>query len=465
MPIKLSIFGAGSVVFSLGLVKDLCLTKGLHDSHVSFMDIDEERLQLIHKLAEKYAEDMDAKLTFDSTTDREASLKDADFVINTATITHNEHFMKRRREMIDEHGYFYGGCGMPEYHNIQLMLDVAMDMERVCPNAWILLAGNPVFAGTTAMTRETSINVCGLCHGHYGYRQVASTIGLDPDAVTWQAPGLNHNIWLTDFYHEGEDMYPHLDSWIRNNIELYWKEKEKDGGIPTQMSPSAIHQYRMYGLMPIGDTPRSGGWWYHTDIETRSRWFGKGGGNDTPEGRQKVLEGKEQKYQQMKSAAFDKDTRPIDMFGDQMTSEQHIPIMDGLVNDNEGQFQVNIPNNGALPGIPDDVAVEVPAIVNKKGIQPLRVPPLPNKIMLERIYPNWLGMERGLEAIESGDKSMILYSILESQQTQTYDQAMRVMDALFNIEPNEPMKYVEDINDHYRWPDNWDVAPDPPSAS
>ena len=139
--------------------------------------------------------------------------------------------------------------------------------------------------------------------------------------------------------------------------------------------------------------------------------------------------------------------------------------MDGLVNDNEGQFQVNIRNDGAFPGIPDDVAVEVPAIVNKKGIQPLRVPPLPNKIMLECIYPDWLRMERALEAQESGDKSMMLFSILESHQTKTYDQAMRVMDALFHIEPNEPMKHVEDINDHFQWPDNWDVAPDPPSAS
>ncbi|MBS11889.1 MAG: alpha-glucosidase/alpha-galactosidase [Gemmatimonadetes bacterium] len=464
MPIKVSIFGAGSVVFSLGLVKDLCLTKGLQDTHVSFMDIDEDRLDVIHKLAVKYAEDLDTKLTFDSTTDREASLKDADFVINTATITHNEYFMKRRREMVDSLGYFYGGCGMHEYHNIQLMLDVARHMERLCPDAWILLAGNPVFAGTTAMTRDTSINVCGLCHGHYGYRQVANTIGIDPDKVTWQAPGLNHNIWLTDFFYEGQDMYPKLDGWIRNNIELYWKEKEKDGGIPTQMSPSAIHQYRMYGLMPIGDTPRRGGWWYHTDIETRSRWFGKGGGNDTPEGRQKVLERKEQKYQQMKEAALNDKTRPIDIFGDKQTSEQHIPIMDGLVNDNEGQFQVNVRNDGALPGIPDDVAVEVPAIVNKKGIQPIRVPPLPNKVMLECIYPDWLGMERGLEALKTGDKSMMLFGILESHQTRSYDQAMRVMDALFEIEPNEPMKYVEDIRDHYQWPDNWDVAPDPPSA-
>ena len=152
--------------------------------------------------------------------------------------------MKRRRELTAKHGYFYGHTGMLEYHNLQLMLDVVKDMERICPDAWVLQAGNPVFAGTTLMTRETSIKVCGLCHGHYGYRGIAQTIGLDPAHVTWQAPGLNHNIWLTHFYCEGQDAYPLLDAWIENNIEAYWEDKQKSGGLSAQMSPSAIHQYK-----------------------------------------------------------------------------------------------------------------------------------------------------------------------------------------------------------------------------
>jgi alpha-galactosidase len=455
MSIKVTIIGAGSVVFSLGLVKDLCLTESLKGSKICFMDINEERLDIIYKLGVRYAEDLGAELQFERTLNREESLQDADFVINTATITHNEYFMKRRRELTDRYGYFYGHTGMPEYHNLQLMLDVVKDMEKICPEAWVLQAGNPVFAGTTLMTRETSIKVCGLCHGHYGYRNIARTIGLDPDGITWQAPGLNHNIWLTHFYYEGQDAYPLLDAWIKDNIEAYWEDR-KSGDIPAQMSPSAIHQYKMYGLMPVGDTPRRGGWWYHTDLETRKRWYGGAiGGGDTPEGRDRVLKSKEERFQQMKEAAYDSEIRPIDLFGDRKTTEQHIPIMDGLVNDNEGQFQVNVRNDGALPGIPDDVAVEVPAIVNKKGIQPLRVYPLPRKIMLECIYPDWLQMERTLEALKSGDKSMLLYGILDSHQTRSYDQATEVLEALLAMEPNEPMAYVEDINKHYKWPSNW----------
>lgn len=456
MSIKVTIIGAGSVVFSLGLVKDLCLTEGLKGSEVCFMDINQESLEIVYRLGLRYAEDLGSNLRFKQTTDRIEALQGSDFVVNTATITHNEYFMKRRRELTATYGYFYDNTGMPEYHNLQLMLDVAKDVERICPKAWIIQAGNPVFEGTTLMTRETSVKVCGLCHGHYGYREIARVIGLDPDKVTWQAPGLNHNIWLTHFFYEAKDAYPILNDWIKNKAESYWEEMQKRGGIPAQMSPAAINQYKMFGLMPVGDTPRGGGWWYHTDLETRKRWYGGPiGGGDTPEGRDRILKSKEEHFNRMKESAYDSNMRPIDLFGDKKTSEQHIPIIDGLVNDNEGQFQVNVRNDGALAGLPNDVAVEVPAIVNKKGIQPLRVQPLPHKIMLECIYPDWLNMEITLEALKSGDKSMLLYGILNSHQTHSYDQAMEVLSALLNIEPNEAMAYVEDINEHYKFPDNW----------
>ena len=69
---KVTIFGAGSVVFSLGLVKDLCLTKELNGSHVCFMDINEEVLDVIYELGRRYAEDLSADMTFEKTTSREA---------------------------------------------------------------------------------------------------------------------------------------------------------------------------------------------------------------------------------------------------------------------------------------------------------------------------------------------------------------------------------------------------------
>jgi alpha-galactosidase len=132
-----------------------------------------------------------------------------------------------------------------------------------------------------------------------------------------------------------------------------------------------------------------------------------------------------------------------------MTGEQIVPIMDALVNNHEGQFQVNVPNRGALEGIPDDVVVEVPAVVNQKGIQSLHVGTLPPKIMLEHVLPEWLAMERQLEAFKTGDRSMLLWAVLDSHQTRSYDQAVAVLEDLLAMEEDEEM------NIYFKFPPNW----------
>ena len=53
--LKVCIIGAGSAQFSLTMVKDLCLTEDLRGSHVTFMDIDEERLEMIYQLGKRYS--------------------------------------------------------------------------------------------------------------------------------------------------------------------------------------------------------------------------------------------------------------------------------------------------------------------------------------------------------------------------------------------------------------------------
>ncbi|NLD73608.1 MAG: alpha-glucosidase/alpha-galactosidase [Chloroflexi bacterium] len=453
---QVTIIGAGSVVFSLHLVKGMCLTESLAGSSVTFMDINEERLDIIYNMARRYAEDVGADLRFAKTTSREEALRDADFVVSSVTVN-DEYYNRKARQLADSMGYYYGRSGMLSYYNLQLMLDVARDMERLCPDALLIQAGNPVSTGTSLVTRETDINMVGICHGHYGYTTIARTLGLDVDKITWQAPGINHNIWLTDFFYEGQDAYPLIDKWIEEEAEKFWAEaQETEAGIPTQMSPSAIHQYQMFGLMPIGDTPRQGGWWYHTDAETRIRWYGKPiGGGDTPVGRDRVIDGKVSQYERMIKSAFDKEVRPVDIFGTDKGREQHVPIIDALVNDNEGQFQVNVRNDGALPGLPDDVAVEVPAVVNIKGIQPLRVPPLPTKVMLEQILPNWLSIESTIEALLTGDRSMLLFNVLQSHQTRSYDQAVEVMEALMDLEDKEAtdaMRLMQSTREKFQFP-------------
>jgi alpha-galactosidase len=153
--------------------------------------------------------------------------------------------------------------------------------------------------------------------------------------------------------------------------------------------------------------------------------------------------------------ANDPKTDMVKAVGTEKTREQIVPIMDGLINNHEGYFQVNVPNHGSLTGLPDDLVVEVPAIVNQKGIQPVRVGNLPPKVMFEQILPDWLETERELLAFKTGDRSMLLYGILNHHQTKSYDAAVALLDELMNM---DEVKEVEDwekmtrISDYNKFP-------------
>jgi alpha-galactosidase len=433
--VRISIIGAGSGVFSLGLVKDLCLTDNLRDSEVSFMDLNPERLDTVHRLASRYADELGTSMRFEKTTDRAASLRDADFVINTASA--KSHLAQRReRELTAEYGYYYGGVNLhAPFENFDLMLSVARDVERICPDAWLIQSGNPVFDGSTLLHRETNAKVIGLCHGHYGYLDMCNVLGLDPARVTWEAPGLNHCIWLTQFLFDGQDAYPLLDDWIEKSGEEFWRTHIADRTHDKQMSRGTIHQYRLYGLMPIGDTPRTqattSNWWYHTDLATKKRWFGEPfGGPDTEIARPFYVANLEKKIREMGDAAGDPSRRVSDVFGTTKTREQHSGIIDALVNNVEGRFQINWPNRGVIDALPDDVVAEFRVLIDAAGVHPIKPKPLPRKILLEQLLPFWLDMERTLEAYRTGDRSMLLWNVLQSHQTRSYEQGVEVLDAI-----------------------------------
>lgn len=438
--LKIAVIGAGSATFSLGLVKDLCLTENLKGSLVSFMDIKQDRLDNITALAERYSKELGADLRFEKTTDRRVALEGADYIVNTADVKGHYHQI-RAREVAAKHGYYYSAGLLGSFYNFELMLSVCRDIEAVCPDAWLIQSGNPVFDGTTLMTRETKVKVIGLCHGHYGYLNVCQVLGIDPATVEWEAPGVNHCIWLTKFLTNGEDAYPILDRWIAEHGPNYWETHVPTRTHDIQMSRGSIMQYQMYGLMPIGDTPRQAAWWTNTDIETKLRWFGQPwGGPDTELGRPVHVKGLEEKLAQIDATLKDSSAKVADVFGTTRTREQQVPIIDALANGVGGMFQVNVPNaGGVVEGIDEDVAVEVRAWIDRTGVHPLRMTPLPKKVLLEAVLPKVMHMERGLEAYKSGDKTMLLYNILENHQTHRYDQAVAVMEDLLAMPGHEEL--------------------------
>jgi len=289
--VKICIIGAGSAVFSLDLVRDLCLTKSLWGGTVSFMDINEQRLDAVYNLAKRYATETKADFKFEKSTKREKALQDADFVIDTALVGGHENQEEQRR-VAEKHGY-YRGIGdvvsdyysdLGSYHQLRFFIDLAREMEEKCPDAWLLQTSNPVFEGCNLLIRETKIKVIGLCTGFdFGCGVLTDTLGLAKENVLIEAPGFNHMIWMTKFLYKGKNAYPILDEWIEKSAEEYWKDS-RNYFLPGEVSPAAVDMYRIFGLFPIGDTVRVGNWWYHTDLETKKKWYGSTGGVDSEVG-------------------------------------------------------------------------------------------------------------------------------------------------------------------------------------
>ena len=437
--VRIAIIGAGSASFSAGIVRDLCVCGGLEGSHIVLMDIDEKRLDIILKLGTKIAGELNTNLHFSCTTDRRAALKGADFVINTVQVRASEldghNWVELQRSLAEKHGY-YRGMRLQNLSQMHFMLELANDIKEICPNAWLLQSGNPVFEGCTLMHRAVGIKVIGLCHGHYGYKHVAQVLGLDLSEVTAQMTGFNHWIWMSDFRYQGRDAYPLIDKWIEEKAEAYWADDTRRFS-DMQMTKGAIHQYKLYGLMPIGDTPRMVGWWYHTDLETKKKWFGHLGGFDSEIGWAQYLVGINASLERIENAAVS-DAKATDIFKPVQSGEQIIPIINSLTNDVEAVYQVNIPNKGRLlDEFPEDLVVEGPGVVNGAGVFGIKAAPLTPTVIAGAMIPRWREAEQQIECMRLRSYNLLKLFVLHDWRTRSLDQAEALLDAWLSDPHNE----------------------------
>ena len=115
--------------------------------------------------------------------------------------------------------------------NAPMILDIARDMERLCPDAWLMNFTNPVPRMTLLASRYSKIKTVGLCHQiGMGYAIVAYTLAEDlgleraasdewglyglghqaHDLLDIKAAGINHFTFMLDIRDKrtGEDLYP-----------------------------------------------------------------------------------------------------------------------------------------------------------------------------------------------------------------------------------------------------------------
>jgi alpha-galactosidase len=449
---KIAIIGAGSAVFSLNLIRDLCLTRNLEGSTISLMDFNQTRLDAVHLLCQRYAREMGMELTVTKTTNRQEALQDADFVVNTALAGSHDK-LRAGWAVAKELGYRFGGsyaimhdeAFWVNFYQMRLFESVIQDVLGICPNAWYLQLANPVMMSITYLTRRyPKAKIVGICHGYGHVYELAHLIlGLDREQVkdiTFEVPGVNHFIWLTRMYYKGQDIFPLLDEWIATKSEEHFRTVRPSSGV----GPKAVDLYKRFGAYPIGDTCTPGGgtwpWWYHVDAETEARWR-----EDPNTWWENYFPHDLAQVEEIIRASHDDSVKVSEVFPPEHSGETVVPMIESIACDIPRVQILNVPNSGNyVPGVPLDFQVEIGCLVSKRGVQGIATHGLPEAliayILKDRVGPAELELRAYLE----GSRQLLHQLILNDPWTRSEAQAKELLNRLLAL------PQLKELAEHYQ---------------
>jgi 6-phospho-beta-glucosidase len=366
--IRMVYIGGGSTR-APGTVASL-IARGEHfaGSEVILVDLDPRRLDTVRRLAERMAQVRGLDLRVTATTDRAEALRDADVVLTSfrpggfqARVLDER--IPLRHGVIGQETQGPGGFFMA-LRSIAVMRDIVAEIERLAPGAVLINYTNPVNIVSEAVTHHSSVPTISLCEGPIHFPAgLARAAGLDPDRLDAVMIGLNHTDWSVRHLYDGEDVIPLIEA-----------EAERRARHPT----NNLRTDRMLHLAAtMGSLPSAYLYYYYFREEAleaaRSR--------PTTRGEDIVAEIDDYwRHYEEQAVADDPALDPARSRGGILELELAIDVIEAIVNDTGATWPVNVPNRGALPGFPDDLVVEVPAVIDRGGAHPIAQPPLPANV-------------------------------------------------------------------------------------
>lgn len=227
---KVAIIGAGSIVFCKTLMLDIMATEGLEDMEFALMAPSTRRTPQVEAFAKRVIEANDLPAKVWITTDRREAVKDADYVITTFQVGGVKGFEYDYKIPL-KHGVdqcigdtLGPGGVFRALRSIPVMLDLAQDMEELCPDAYMLQYVNPMAMVCWALG-TTNVKFVGLCHGVQTTMDLISGyVGVPKGEIDFLCAGINHMAWFLELKHNGQDLYPILRERFEEP-EYYVNEK------------------------------------------------------------------------------------------------------------------------------------------------------------------------------------------------------------------------------------------------
>jgi alpha-galactosidase len=387
---KVVLIGAGSAVFTRGLVSDL-ISSGI-ETDLALVDIDPIALEVAERLTRKMVEFKQARIRISAHLDRREALAGATIVICTIGVGkrrawEKDVFIPRQHGIYAPVGDSVGPGGSSRaLRMIPPMVAIAQDVLDLCPTALFFNYGNPMAAVCRAVRKATGANVVGLCHGVVDTaRHVADVLGVPFERMQYSAVGINHETWFTQVRVDGVDAMPRMREVARQRVAAAPQMNAPAGsnsGWVTRDSPfgNGIDPFSWQLMLAFGAFPAPLDRHvteFFPQFFRDGTYYGMRLGVDAFSFEGTIRRGDEE-FEQMKADAFS--PHPLDAEYFKHIGGEHEQVVDMVLSirsDKGKVYSANLPNTGQVPNLPYGAVVESPAYANAAGMHPLMQPPLP----------------------------------------------------------------------------------------
>ncbi len=419
---KIVVIGSGSQ-FTEFFLQELFKFEEFKGCTLALVDRKADRLRHEVELANRINRALDWGVRVEGHTERKEALPGADYVYCFIAVNSKEAW-KKEFELCNKHGinpyeaYTVGAPGLNfSIRHVPVMLDIAADVEKLCPDAWLILDNNPLSRIVAALERHTDVKWIGYCNGHEMIQMALeqllgkdSRTGLrdaDPIEREFMVPsgsvdillaGINHLQWVTDIRDSatGEDLYPRVMETIRG-----MKAHQFPGGYRFIFEAA-----KLLGFVCSPADNHVGDYLWFIDSKTAERcslkpypvdqWFG---GRMAGDWAQIVA-----RYDSKEAIRKYVSQRRIGWLSLQiarylMTAGQKV------------HPAVNLPNNGAISNLANDIIVEVPAVIGPDGPKAVQYGPLPEGVAP---YCQLIGSINNIvaDAAATGSRELALQALL-----------------------------------------------------
>jgi alpha-galactosidase len=397
---RIAMIGAGSLVFCKTLMADFLATPALEGSHYTLMALTHKRLDKMHSFVTRMIHDNGIRATVSATTDRREALSGADYVVVMIQAGGVKEFeqdysipMKYGVDNCIADTMGPGGIFRALRH-IPALLEIARDMQELCPKAILFNYANPMAMCCWALGRVPGLSFVGLCHGVQTTMDlIASYVGCRKEEIDFTAAGINHMAWFLKLEKDGKDLYPLL----RANFEkpgFYVNEKVRGevmrhfGYFMTE-STGHLSEYLPYfrknskALELYCDEPGFGG-------ETGAYYH----------------------YCAMLEEKFTK-MDPLSIESTKLgprSAEYCSHIIEAKETGNVFRLNGNVRNDGYITNLPAGCCVEVPLYVDRTGMHPVVVGNLPVQCAALNMT-NVLVQGLAVEASFTGDPELVMQAV------------------------------------------------------